>query len=225
MTFRWQIRIPYRSRADSLVDVIGATRHLEGDKAAVAREIAQRAQLGGLRTAGELIDRLEATSKAERRQLLDSARQAVGLERSEKIDDREAFEGAQRVARLRASGRDAAGRLFTGCAAEGCRALPSDPATGLPVPVADRRWWCPEHRHLAEPEDHLPPEDVTTIGPHFEEISAPSIQRAEAARDEERRRADRRRAEEGTHEARERAEVERLRNEQFERELPESFRS
>ena len=73
--------------------------------------------------------------------------------------------------------------------------------TGLPEPVADRRWWCLEHRHLAGPDDDLPPDDLATIGPHFELIPAPSDQAAMQAKDERRREAEERRRRERAAEA------------------------
>lgn len=49
------------------------------------------------------------------------------------------------------------GKRLVECSAEGCHAIPTT-AAGSWRPVADRRWWCDTHKHLAGPEDHLPPE-------------------------------------------------------------------
>jgi hypothetical protein len=59
----WTIRVPHRTREDSLVDVAGLARTLPDDRA-VARQLAINARLDGLRTAGELIDRLDGLEPA-----------------------------------------------------------------------------------------------------------------------------------------------------------------
>jgi hypothetical protein len=63
----WRIRVLYRDREDSLIDVIDAARQFsDPDERAAIREIGMRAHLRGMHTAGELIDALEAASKAGR---------------------------------------------------------------------------------------------------------------------------------------------------------------
>ncbi len=39
------------------------------------------------------------------------------------------------------------------CASADCGAVPVDKLDGRPVPSDVRRWWCPEHRHLAGETD------------------------------------------------------------------------
>jgi hypothetical protein len=98
----WAIRIPYRRRDDLLADVdLAARRELEGEDAMVTRHLATAAMLAGDRTAGDLIDRIDRATPAQRRRLLDEARQAIGLERSEDIDTRERFAALNETVRLR----------------------------------------------------------------------------------------------------------------------------
>jgi hypothetical protein len=207
---RWSIQIPYRHRDDDIDEVAFAARALpDADDRAVLTELVVSARLDGCRSAGDLLDRIAGATAVQRRRMLDDAREAIGLERSEDIDRRERFEMTQQMAARRSNGRDASGAADAGCAAEGCNAMPLG-STGLPERVTDRLWWCPAHRHLAGPDDHLPPHDVTRIGPHFEEIPAPSIQRRMEAEDEQRRqeeekrRRDRHAEAEATRRARER---------------------
>ena len=69
----WAIRVPYRDRDDSLVDVIDAAMHFsDQDERATIREISMRAHLGGMRTAGDLLDHLEGAGRDGRRQILES---------------------------------------------------------------------------------------------------------------------------------------------------------
>jgi hypothetical protein len=197
----WQIHIPHRSSEDTLADVAIAASHLEAEDAAVTRElIADLLLSSDCHTAGDVTTVLAVASPAERRLILDSAREAAGLESATAIDDRERFAMIQQHARRNASGRDAEGKLLQGCAAEGCSAMPLG-ATGLPEPVADRRWWCAEHRHLADADDHVPPDDVVAIGPNFELIPAPSVRSAMKAKDDRRRAEDERRNRERQDEA------------------------
>ncbi len=74
-----EIRIPYRSRDDTLPAVADAARALTGDDRTVVRQIVLDAAASGLATAGDLLDRLQAGSPAERRALLDRARSSAGL--------------------------------------------------------------------------------------------------------------------------------------------------
>jgi hypothetical protein len=188
---KWQISIPYRDRSDSLAE-LGFDAGLLGEEdRAVTRHLVLRALLEGDKTTGDLLDRLEAADPTERRELLDDAREAAGLERSEDIDAREAFEARPVVGGSSLDGPYDQGGRLQGCAA--CGAIPMHATTGLPIVVADRKYWCPEHKHLAEPDDHLPPDDVAAVGPHFEWIPAPSVQRRLQAEDDRRREENERR--------------------------------
>jgi hypothetical protein len=175
----WEIRIPYRSREDSLAEVGFAARQLDAEERAIVRALVLQAALGGCRTAGDLLDRVGHATVAERRLIYDDAREAAGLERSQDIDDRERFEEARAEA-LRRGVEPIQGLIggeLKGCAAEGCKALPID-QNGHVVLAACRRWWCPEHGHLAEPGDELPDEDgVAVLDANFRLLPSPREQR------------------------------------------------
>jgi hypothetical protein len=182
----WVIRVPYRTPDDSSFEVVEAIDEiLEGEERRVMREIAISAVGRGITSAGELRDELDRVGAVGCRALLDDAREAIGLERSEAIDDREHLEALQRTARLRSTGRGPDGGIQT-CGHPDCTAVSADPATGLPKPVRTRRWWCPAHRSHAEVGDDQPPTDVRRIGLHFEEIPAPGEIEAMKAADRRR---------------------------------------
>lgn len=103
----WMLRIPFRDRRDSLIDVACAARELpDREDRATTRALVIGAQLeDGLETAGQLLDRLEAAGPDERRQLLDAAREAAGLKSASDIDDAERFEMLQKEAHHRAAKR------------------------------------------------------------------------------------------------------------------------
>jgi len=182
----WSIRVPVRDPDDPISDVVVDAFSLQPEERDVVHELASEAILSGCQTTGDLLQSLTGASVGERRTMLDNARAAAGLETATAIDDEATFNRHQDAARRRSSGRDAAGNVLQGCAAEGCAAMPIGP-TGMPEPVADRCWWCPEHRHLAGPDDHLPPDDVATMDPNFMLIPPPSTQRAMQAEDERHR--------------------------------------
>ena len=186
----WAIRFPFREPDSPTTDVAIDAQDLEDpEERAVVRALVLQAVLGGCSTTGDLRVLLASRTPAERRPLLDDARAAAGLETATAVEDRERFEAVQRDARLRSSGRDAEGKAFVGWSAEGCQALPMD-AAGLPMSVPDRRWWCPEHRHLAEPGDDEPPVDVVAIDANFGLVEAPSVVAAMQAQDDRRREED-----------------------------------
>lgn len=113
----WMLRVPHRRRSDSLVEVGGFARHLEGDDRAVARELVMVAATElGMDTAGELLDHLENCTPAERRELLDEARVEAGLPTTEEVDAEERFRRANDAARLQA-GKESPWQL---CHAAGC---------------------------------------------------------------------------------------------------------
>jgi hypothetical protein len=69
------IRVPFRDRADSLADVADNARALPaGEDRAVVRGLVLNGATDGLATAGDLLDRIEAATPAERRVMLDGAR-------------------------------------------------------------------------------------------------------------------------------------------------------
>ena len=100
----WQILVPFRSRSDSLIDTVEAARELPaGEDRAVARQLVIGALIdGSAASAGELIDRLEKASPAERRKVLDEARARAGLPTTGQIEFEQKFEAAQRSTRAAA---------------------------------------------------------------------------------------------------------------------------
>jgi hypothetical protein len=101
----WSIHIPHRSPEDPLVDVAEAAHVLPTDEARVVRQLVLGELVdGSAKSAGELLDKLEAASPEERRKMLDAAREAAGLERTEDIDFREQHAVVQRNACARAFG-------------------------------------------------------------------------------------------------------------------------
>jgi hypothetical protein len=146
---RWQIQIPHRDRSDSLTDVVEAARELAPDDDRVLRQIVRDELVGGsAATAGELLDKLEAATPAERRRLLDTARAKVGLPTTDDVEATERYEAANAAGRIRAAKQS----TLQLCGAEGCSVAPTN-AAGAVVPVGVKRWWCAEHEHLAAPGD------------------------------------------------------------------------
>jgi hypothetical protein len=100
-----QIKIAFRNRDEPIEDVALNARELEGDDARVAREIAITAALDGCRTAGDLLRRVERSTPAGRRRMLDDARAAVGLPTVADAEARAKFEAANNTGVLRARQR------------------------------------------------------------------------------------------------------------------------
>lgn len=85
----WQIKVPYRHRPDSLADVAVAAHVLPTDEARVARQLVLGEILGGqATTAGQLLDKLEQATPAERRKMLDDARVTAGLPSATEVEFR-----------------------------------------------------------------------------------------------------------------------------------------
>jgi hypothetical protein len=83
----WTLRIPFRSRDESLVDVASYARTLGQDDARVVRQIVLQAYTDRVaKSAGELLDHLDGLDPHQRRAMLDSARQACGLPSTDEID-------------------------------------------------------------------------------------------------------------------------------------------
>ena len=148
----WSISIPHRSRRDSLVDVAALVRHVPGqdeDRNAL-RQLVIQAQVDGVASsAGELIDHIGALEPAERRAMLDNARRECGLPSTAEAEERQRFEAANAIAQ-----RHALEALQT-CHAPNCRTMPTYDDGSL-RPVRERRWFCPEHAHLATELDTQP---------------------------------------------------------------------
>jgi hypothetical protein len=77
----WRIEIPFRHREDPLSTVGELARHLPNDQDRVVRQLVLGGAGAGLFTVGDLLDRLDAMSPAERRALLDQTRSEVGANR------------------------------------------------------------------------------------------------------------------------------------------------
>jgi hypothetical protein len=185
------IRVPFRDRGDTLADVADHARALPaGEDRAVVRGLVLNGATAGLATAGDLLDRIEAATPAERRVMLDGARARAGLPSLAEID-------AQRARHVRAPmipdspPRDAAGCAIQVCPGEGCGRYPLSPVSGATVPVAARKWWCPEHEHLAGPGDLEPwTAPLVAFGPGGGLVFPDELQReAETAEREVERRA------------------------------------
>lgn len=203
----WEIRFAYQGRDQPLADALADQRALPVDERPVARALLlELATERGIDTAGDALDLLERATPGQRRRLLDAARQAAGLETTGSIDAEQAHQA--RVRGLRGlPERDELGRAWQVCAALGCTATPQG-ATGAPLPVAARRWWCGEHEHLAGEHDLEP------WTPRIRYSASGAIEfagdvEAEAARDAERERS--RRAELDSRRAEREVEAEQLR--------------
>jgi hypothetical protein len=205
----WRIRVLYRDRDDSLIDVIDAARHFtDPDERATIREIGMRAHLSGMHTAGELIDALAEMSGDGRRQILDDARERAGLE---SIADAEA--------RDRRNSGPTAGPPIVQCAT--CGVFPTD-AMGAIVPVYAKKWFCPEHEDEAEPGD-MRPKDAGWIDAKFRWHPPEAEVQRQRAKDERERMAREQAAEGRLAQGEERAAERRARQEQFDAEARRSL--
>jgi hypothetical protein len=147
----WEIRIPYRTRSDSLVDVATEARAPDPDDREVVRQLVLDAAGAGMRKVGELLDDLEHFSPAERRVLLDQARRRAGLATTGEAEEDARFERANQAARIQASLNSA----WQVCNAADCTAIPMN-ELGVPVETSVRKWFCPAHVHLAAEGDMEP---------------------------------------------------------------------
>ena len=198
----WEINIPFQDRSQTIREAIEAhvDQALEGEDRDVALQLLLTS---GFKTVGELIDHVEALDADGRRDLLDEARTAAGLDTVEDAEAHARFEAANRALRTRPS-YDEHGRRSVLCAEANCNAWPQG-EQGEPLLVADRIWWCDRHRHLAGPEDHLPEEPKYTIDPHTFAVTAVGAEKERLLAEDEKLR---RNAEE--REQRRREESERL---------------
>jgi hypothetical protein len=147
----WTIDLPHRGDpTEPLLTVVDAARvALQGDDRAIARQIALELMSRGFTTVGAALEVLEAASPAERRVLLDDARQAAGLPSSAQADRARAR--AREVPMTGAPARDPAGYALQPCAI--CGTMPVRSDTGGPMATRARRWHCPAHEHLATSDD------------------------------------------------------------------------
>jgi hypothetical protein len=148
--------INYVDRSDSLdvTAIENAAHGLKGEeRQAVQMLMFEAATDSTLRTVGDLLDRIDRASPAERRQMFNSARQKAGLPTAEAADARRKVQEHSRALRGLPM-RDEAGYADpTICAAPACANFPVDPATGLRTKSRAKRWWCSAHADRAEPGD------------------------------------------------------------------------
>jgi hypothetical protein len=157
----WSFAIPCRSKRERLdLLSIRETTAVIPDRSEreVITNLLEHLSNNGSRTFGDVLALLDSASPDRRRQLLDRARIEVGLEPTSYIDEQRDLAAARRgdqplppsVATARR--RDLGGKAWQSCHAPGCEAVPVD-SQGFQVPVRARRWFCPEHRHLAADGD------------------------------------------------------------------------
>jgi hypothetical protein len=158
----WTADIPCRDKGEplNLLSILEVCRELddptERNVASYLLEYASN-ELGA-NTFGDVLSILGQASPEACRQLLDRARAENGLESTCEVDSQRDLAAARRddppppPSLQVGPPRDPQGFASMGCAAEGCRTFPVD-ELGKPVPVRVRKWWCPEHRHLAAPGD------------------------------------------------------------------------
>jgi hypothetical protein len=157
---RFPIRDPDDELATDLGDVIRqavADGQLTDTEASIAREIRTRLVLDGARTSEDAVERLERLGPAGQRQWLDEARIACGLPSATELEQRREdalFESAlARVSPPPPPEWDEMQRCPE------CGRYPTENG-GAWRPVSVERWWCEEHKHLAEEgdlEEHVAP--------------------------------------------------------------------
>jgi hypothetical protein len=75
-----ELRVPHRSRGQSLIDAMSDARVIEdSDERRVVRGLLMSAKLEGSETVGQVLDDLERMTPAERRRVVDVTHQRVGL--------------------------------------------------------------------------------------------------------------------------------------------------
>jgi hypothetical protein len=152
------IKVPFRSRDDSLADVADAARALPAEDRAVVRGLVLDAAQSGMSTAGQVLDALEGMTPDARRRLRDRASERAGT------SAKAARETAAPLI-LDTPPRDAGGCAIQACGQPGCRSFPVDRITGATMAVPERKWWCSAHRHLAAPGDLEPWTSRLAYGP------------------------------------------------------------
>jgi hypothetical protein len=165
-----QLRIPHRNLDQPLAEALSdLPRHLpDAEDRAVARHLLRDAASSpGFETVGDLLDHVEQASPEQRREIADAAREACGLTTMSKIEEHRELARATSwppTAPTAAGPKRAAdGKAVFPCAASGCERFSSG-SLGEPQRINVRRWWCSEHRHLAQPGDDEPVKDTIRIG-------------------------------------------------------------
>jgi hypothetical protein len=109
-----EIRVAYQDEGDQILDAIDAARKtLDGDELRVAEQIVWHAlEQRGVTRVGDLLEELETASPAVRRQIVDRARQSLGMKT---LGAEEADREFERANANLPPGRDAEGKVFQGC--------------------------------------------------------------------------------------------------------------
>jgi hypothetical protein len=184
----WQIDIPFRDRSAPLTEVAECARALPNDeeRTIVRSLVLGEITRGSAQSVGDLIDKVEQASPAERREMLDQARVKAGLPTTAEVEGRQRFEAACATARA----QGAAQSPWQLCHAEGCSAAPVN-HLGAPVPVDVIRWFCAAHIDQAARGDMEPRGSGLRIAPSgaIVPVDDPAEQAKQAAAAESRRRA------------------------------------
>ena len=141
-----EVRIPYRDRSQpldgealSLPDALPDARERR-----IATQILCDAMATGMRTVGDVIRTFERASPDERRQIVDRARTAAGMETIGREEAGRAFE--RRLAAPQEAPRDSAGQTAAICSVDGCHGyLPHPNLPGEIALTSARRWTCEKH--------------------------------------------------------------------------------
>jgi hypothetical protein len=153
-----EIRIPFQhplSPDDPILDVVTWARKSDpdADEQRIVEAIAFKALERGTTRAADLLSELEEAGPIGRRRIVDEARKSAGLPTIGEVEAERAFE--MRNAGLRPGRTD-------GKAPQQCphsSAVSSTPEGAL-RPTHEKRWHRDRHRHLAEPGDLDPPDDL-----------------------------------------------------------------
>lgn len=156
MTTDWQIQVPYKTLGDSLSQVGANARALQDpeDRAVVHELVLLATGTPGATdaiTAGDLIDVLKAIPPDRRRGALDVLRKKAGLPSTAEVERKALLDSVT----YSSVGSDT--RPIPTCAADDCQAIHREPGTWTPSPLDVKRWFCEQHRSLAQPGDMEPP--------------------------------------------------------------------
>jgi hypothetical protein len=156
----WQIRIPHQDPDQPVGELLGLVRRGidDSEEQRVTRSLILDAA-SEFETAGELIRHVEGLDAADRRLLLDRARERAGLPPTGEVDRRREFVRAARddpkPPPAPGPRRDASGAAIQRCAAAGCERLSANHA-GYTAPTNVKRFWCADHADQAAPGDSEP---------------------------------------------------------------------
>jgi hypothetical protein len=151
----WTIRIPGRHsdplNEKSVFDLSNAID--DPDERAVARALLLAAWTSGAKTVGTVVRGVERLNQSDRRRLLDVLRRDAGLADTKTVEAEREFARANKAGAVIA-GQHSPWQICHGVNSDGgnCNAIPMS-HLGVPEPTPVRRWFCPAHRHLAQPGD------------------------------------------------------------------------